>query len=454
MASPLEIQEAITQIHDQQSFIHRLLVDTLKWPIPEVPDDIGDISFEWSADELQAEGLDKHLTDGRVYQIRKLTDDQPWGIFLLEFKNEDVFLKNRGLTGPLRKVLRGVVRKHRGGRSEMPAWDRDDLLFICTDRTYRHYRFAYFNAPKEKENTAPLALFGWNHGDTDIRTLCTHNLHHLEWNSPGPEYSKWRLAFSVEKVTNDFYREYADAFEKLETSIRQSNNLDGNQLRLFTQTLLNRLMFLRFIEKKGWLTFQNHSDYLSALYSAGGIKRKSFYKSRLCPLFFEALAIEGRQESDAIGKVPFLNGGLFDKSDLDKRVSDIPDEAFKPILARDGLFYRYNFTVEESTPLDIEVAVDPEMLGKVFEELVTGRHESGSYYTPRPIVAFMCREALKAYLTEKTTAPADREVSEDASAACMRRSEYSLLLRHSRIILVSPTDVVIIKLRCWNLTDN
>ena len=52
----------------------------------------------------------------------------------------------------------------------------------------------------------------------------------------------------------------------------------------------------------------------------------------------------------------------------------------------------------ESTPYDVEVAVDPEMLGKVFEELVTGRHDSGAYYTPRPVVSFMCREALKGYL--------------------------------------------------------
>ena len=52
----------------------------------------------------------------------------------------------------------------------------------------------------------------------------------------------------------------------------------------------------------------------------------------------------------------------------------------------------------EATPFDVEVAVDPEMLGKVFEELVTGRHDSGAYYTPRPVVSFMCREALKGYL--------------------------------------------------------
>ena len=74
----------------------------------------------------------------------------------------------------------------------------------------------------------------------------------------------------------------------------------------------------------------------------------------------------------------------------------VPDTVIEPILRE--LFDRFNFTVMESTPFDIEVAVDPEMLGKVFEELVTGRHDTGSYYTPRPVVSFMCREALKGYL--------------------------------------------------------
>ncbi len=83
---------------------------------------------------------------------------------------------------------------------------------------------------------------------------------------------------------------------------------------------------------------------------------------------------------------------------------DVPDVALSPMIGPTGLFYRYNFTIEESTPLDIEVAVDPEMLGKVFEELVTGRHESGSYYTPRSIVSFMCRETLKRYLAGATQA--------------------------------------------------
>jgi len=77
----------------------------------------------------------------------------------------------------------------------------------------------------------------------------------------------------------------------------------------------------------------------------------------------------------------------------------VPDEVI--ILILHELFARFNFTITESSPFDVEVAVDPEMLGKVFEELVTGRHETGAYYTPRPVVTFMCREALKGYLTAR-----------------------------------------------------
>ena len=103
-----------------------------------------------------------------------------------------------------------------------------------------------------------------------------------------------------------------------------------------------------------------------------------------------------------IGDVPFLNGGLFEETVLDRQVGiAVPDEAIRQVLT--GLFDRFNFTVMESTPFDIEVAVDPEMLGKVFEELVTGRHDSGAYYTPRPVVSFMCREALKGYLEGQNT---------------------------------------------------
>ena len=126
------------------------------------------------------------------------------------------------------------------------------------------------------------------------------------------------------------------------------------------------------------------------------------------------------------GDVPFLNGGLFEMQEYDSRNAvHIPNDKFAEILK---LFERYNFTVTESTPLDIEVAVDPEMLGKVFEELVTGRHDTGSYYTPRPVVSFMCRESLKICLENKTdeTPETLKAFVDDGDATQIRNPEKVL----------------------------
>ena len=223
-----------------------------------------------------------------------------------------------------------------------------------------------------------------------------------------------RAAFSVEPVTRDFFRAYKDIFKDTESKIAGfGNDADGvEDKHRFTQMLFNRLMFIYFVSRKGWLTFHGEPDYLNALWKAynstpGNV---NFYDARLVPLFFEGLnnpkapdlIRDDPELYAAIGDVKFLNGGLFEKSELDKRSRiEVQDDAIEPILSR--LFDRFNFTVMESTPYDTEVAVDPEMLGKVFEELVTGRHESGAYYTPRPVVAFMCREALKGYLAGQAT---------------------------------------------------
>jgi len=212
-------------------------------------------------------------------------------------------------------------------------------------------------------------------------------------------------AYDVEPVTKEFFRTYRETFDRVMAMIRGVPNEE--QRRLFCQTLFNRLMFLYFVQRKGWLKFSGDSNYLPALLRASkAAGNENFFRDRLKVLFFAGLnnpqSVDvSRGASPAIGEVPFLNGGLFEEGDIDHACAgaDVPNETFDAILG--GLFERFNFTVSENTPYDIEVAVDPEMLGKVFEELVTGRHETGSYYTPRPVVAFMCREALKGYLETK-----------------------------------------------------
>ena len=229
----------------------------------------------------------------------------------------------------------------------------------------------------------------------------------------------------MEAVTREFFKEYKRVFDAALDRIGGFGTDESEQeaKKLFTQTLFNRLMFVYFISRKGWLSFNGDKDYLRALWRdyarrAGSVDGEpNFRYDRLRPLFFGGLNNDGSQDLTAypdaqrlIGQVPFLNGGLFEETDLDRRTDvSVPDAVVRSIF--DDLFDRFNFTVMESTPFDIEVAVDPEMLGKVFEELVTGRHESGSYYTPRPVVSFMCREALKGYLGGQDLGIDDNEIA-------------------------------------------
>ena len=225
-------------------------------------------------------------------------------------------------------------------------------------------------------------------------------------------------AFDVEPVTRAFFAAYKQVFEDAKRIITGFE--DGERLHLFTQTLFNRLMFIEFIQRKRWLSFDGDTDYLNALwrsYQNDEGSDKNFYADRLRALFFGGLNnyrsedVTGGSDADRlIGQVPFLNGGLFDCTDLDRAGAYVPDDVIRSAMS--GLFEKYNFTVMESTPFDQEVAVDPEMLGKVFEELVTGRHESGSYYTPREVVAFMCRESLKGYLAGRVEGLSEENITQ------------------------------------------
>ena len=212
-----------------------------------------------------------------------------------------------------------------------------------------------------------------------------------------------RNAFSVQPVTDAFFRDYKAAYDAAVSLI--AANIERVYAEQFTQTLFNRLLFVHFVSRKGWLKLNGDTDYLNALWQdyKASPSSTNFYRERLRTLFFDGL--NNPQSPDPtsrvqplIGEVPFLNGGLFEETDLDRRAVDaVPDDAIVPLLT--DLFNHYNFTVMEATPLDTEVAVDPEMLGKLFEETVNERNSNGAYYTPRPVVSFMCREAIKGYLS-------------------------------------------------------
>ena len=412
MVTPQQIQQAIRQVTDQQSFIRVLLRDTLGWEIPEQAGEMEDISYAWSAEELQAEGLDAKIIDGQVWQIQPLNTrpPQPWGIFVLDFKNEDAFVGSRGLTGPLRKILRGLVPKRRR-QSDLPAWSRENLLFICTHR-YHHFRFAYFKSP-EGTRAAPLVTFGWGPG-TPARTACEFNLPSLMWPDDPTNTDawlvQWRGAFDKDRLTKDFFSTFASLYYKVVEDIQGTPELRDEAGRL-AQLLLDRLLFLYFIQRKGWLNQER--DYLYSRFlrcDAEDPNGHSYYPTVLYQLFLKLSDSESTDES--VGDVPFLNGGLFEER---RRQSQRQEVAQARLRIRNSTFRllfsqlleRFNFTVTEDTPLDVEVAIDPEMLGRIFESLILQleqdpdkdlRRLTGSYYTPRSIVHFMCQQALKEYV--------------------------------------------------------
>ena len=220
-------------------------------------------------------------------------------------------------------------------------------------------------------------------------------------------------------MTERFYTEYKRIYATVKSLIL--GFADDSELELFTQTLLNRLMFIHFISRKGWLTYEGSTDYLTVLWSDHWSQalQPNFYCSRLKPLFFaEPNDIQPVDLNDSdpalcatIEDVPFLNGGLFGENELDRRDGvHVPNEAIAPVITE--LLGSFDFTVEDSAPDDAELAVDPEMLGMVFEKLVNDRHYRNGYYTPRPVVSFMCREALKGFLSGEHTGLSDQVIAE------------------------------------------
>ena len=262
-----------------------------------------------------------------------------------------------------------------------------------------------------------------------------------------PLVSEIEEAFNVEKVSKEFFVNYKELFLQLTENLKNIRENEPSQ-RInteftlksikdadFCKKLMGQLVFLYFIQKKGWLGVardkkwgEGDKQFLRHTFEKAVKEGKNFFNDFLEPLFYDALANGERDDNwfTALDcKIPFLNGGLFERyHDYDWINTDIVfensifsnEEKTKSGDIGTGIldvFDRYNFTVKEDEPLEKEVAVDPEMLGKVFEELleVQDRKSKGAFYTPREIVHHMCQESLINYLT--TTLGVDEEKKEE-----------------------------------------
>lgn len=213
----------------------------------------------------------------------------------------------------------------------------------------------------------------------------------------------------VEKTKHEPHPVYFAAFGNSDKAVRD-----------YVKLTLGRIILCHFIQKKGWLGVPQNGkwgtgdeQFMRNLYlKASDVQKEDFLESVLEPFFFGGLDTDRRKDDDlfdscVFGKirVPYLNGGLFEKNHSDDIEVKFPKEYFADLLE---FFSEYNFTIDENDPNEAQVGIDPEMLSQIFENLLEDNKDKGAFYTPKEIVKYMCQESLVAYLVTKTSYEEDR----------------------------------------------
>jgi hypothetical protein len=224
-------------------------------------------------------------------------------------------------------------------------------------------------------------------------------------------------ALDVSAVTTKFYKDYKKVFEKVKNYFyKQKESIENakDKAHRFSHQFLNRIMFLNFIQKKGWLDDNKEFlDWFWEMYRKEEGLNNHFYRKWLSVLFFEAFNNKFEPKfyfpekiNNVLSDAPFLNGGLFTENELDRIGYKIDDDHFRSIF---DFFNRYNFTIKEDLPLEVDVAVDPEMIGKVYESLVnvseesSERGDSGIFYTQRVEIDLMSKRSLVEYFSNNSS---------------------------------------------------
>lgn len=243
-------------------------------------------------------------------------------------------------------------------------------------------------------------------------------------------------AFSVEKLNKEFFKQYKEVHytkfwqyiashetyaDLLIDHKQQDQEKKEKPIRDWVKKMLGRIVFLHFLQKKGWMACPSDTDdwkygdhsFMYNLFDRCP-HQNHFYSKVLTPLFFKTL--NSRRSGDLIPdvfsyyrdiqitkhdnvenlKIPYLNGGLFENVDQQCNKIDFPSEYFADLLE---FFQQYNFTIDENSPDEQEVGIDPEMLGHIFENLLEENKDKGAFYTPKEIVHYMCQESLIEYLS-------------------------------------------------------
>ncbi|HBH06959.1 MAG TPA: hypothetical protein DDX92_10210, partial [Flavobacteriales bacterium] len=305
---------------------------------------------------------------------------------------------------------------------------------------------------KTKEETLSAKRFSFLVGEHEKAHTAKNQLLPLLQNvASNPTIEELEAAFSIEKVTNEFFGQYKDLYIKLSEHFENDSHIKAELEKAdidnarFTKKLLGQIVFLYFLQKKGWLGVPENErwgngdkKFVQGLYDEALSNGENFFKDYLQHLFYEALAKERNNANSYYKKfncrIPFLNGGLFEAEyEWQTANISIPASLFRNEEKNKAgdigtgvldVFDRYNFTIKEDEPLDKEVAVDPEMLGKVFENMleITERKSKGAFYTPREIVHYMCQESLIHYLGNSL----DEKIEKDDIETYIRHGHFAL----------------------------
>ncbi len=363
-----------------------------------------------------------------------------------------------------------VAHKLKRGEGSDNAYKEAGLIaFVAPDA--QSWRFSYVRMEyetkrdpktgkiKAEERLTPARRYSYRVGaEEECHTAQTRFLPLLQNTTAKPTLAQIEEAFSVESVTKEFFNEYARLFKATDealTAVVARHPAMGAEFAAkgvstvdFAKKLLGQIVFLYFIQKKGWLGVSQGQawgagprHFLRQLADQAVAKEQCLFNEMLEPLFYDTLATDRGFDAWCPVfqcRIPFLNGGLFEPLagyNWEQRAIQLPNALFtnrQPSPSGDigtgilDVFDRYNFTVNEAEPLEKEVAIDPEMLGKVFENLIEENRCKGlgAFYTPREIVHYMCQESLINYL-DTTLNPSGKRIERADVEALIREGEQA-----------------------------
>ena len=344
------------------------------------------------------------------------TDSYRIGLFQYNITKGSVANKRVGL----RNLVKSFIN---------PTWGEFDAALVVFD-SGDHWRLSFICDIKGEATSPKRYTYVFGSDDLLYRTPI-ERFNFLK--KKGVSFENLKTAFSVEALSDEFFDKYREQYadfiqyitgkrfvkagskweEKVlgepNATLMQAFDHNEKKIRDYVKKMMGRITFLHFLQRKGWMC--GDLNYMQNLFENSAYK-DDYLDAVLEPLFFGILNTipqerEAIFESNGWDKslleewkdIPYLNGGLFERDKEDEPDSNFPAEYFERLFE---FFSEYNFTIDENDPNDAEVGVDPEMLGKIFENLLEDNKDKGAFYTPKEIVRYMCQESLIAYLESDT----------------------------------------------------